>query len=339
MVRNSVKDLFAFEEDKVSNEDEVVLIFDGHNLAHKTVFTASFHNPDDTEFRLWKHQMIGSILYTIDKFKPNKVVFAFDGKRSWRYDIYPNYKANRKANRAKQKQTIDFDAWYPIFNSFVEDLKKVFCNTYVLQIPNCEADDVMAVLSRDVFSKPGMRVINITNDSDMIQLTSMNHVSQYDGKKLVKCIDPKKEIELKVLTGDISDNILGIKYGVGKVTAEKILKSGLDNFIITECNKIVTSKDVEKVKKQWRDTFEGMDISAIRKEVENRIRNNYKLNTQLIKFDHIPIEIKQRIINTFNEYELMELDSKKVVDFFIKNKMVKHLDSWNNFSDLIKSLG
>ena len=337
MVRNSVKDLFAFEEDKISHKDDTVLIFDGHNLAHKTLFTSSFQNPEDTEFRLWKHQLMNSILYTINKFKPTKVVFTFDTKNSWRYDIYPEYKATRKANRAKQKQTINFDVWYPVLNSFIEDLKEIFCNTYVLQIPNCEADDIIAVLCKEVFD-PTIKIINITSDTDMIQLLSLKNVSQYDGKKILNCIDPEKEIELKVLTGDTSDNIKGIKYGVGKATAEKIIKTGLDNFIMNECNKILTSADVEKVKKQWRDNFDGMDLEEIKKEVAKRIRDNYELNTQLIKFDYIPTEVKQRIINTFNEYDVKELDSKKVVNFFIRNKMTRHLENWNKFSDLIKSL-
>ena len=342
MNRNSLTDLFTFEEDKViENPDDTVLVFDGHNLAYKTVFASLYHNPEDNgEFTLWKHQMISSIFYTIRKFEPSKVIFAFDGKRSWRYNIYPEYKANRKAARAKQKNTIDFDAWFPIFNEFVDELRTVFSNMYVIQLPHCEADDVMAILSRDVFGGKNTRVINVTSDSDLHQLMAIKNVDQYDGKKLVKCVNPDKEIELKVIAGDTSDNIKGIRRGVGKATAEKVFQTGVDEFILLETNKIITSKDVEKVQKQFPNIpLQGMEIPKIRELLKHTMRENYKLNTQLIKFEHIPIDIKQKILNTYTDYETTELDGKEVVKFFVKNKMQRHLDEWNRNSELIKSLG
>jgi len=340
MNKNSLTDLFTFEEDKVIEKpDDTVLIFDGHNLAFKTVFASAFQEEDDDDFKLWKHKMMTSIFYTINKFEPSKVIFAFDGKRSWRYNIYPEYKANRKAARAKQKQTVDFEAWYPVFNKFVDEMREYFSNMYVLQIPECEADDVMAVLSRDVFGGKDIQVINVTSDSDLHQLMAIKNVDQYDGKKLVKCLNPEKKIELKVIEGDSSDNIKGIRRGVGPATAEKVFKVGVQEFIKQDTDSIISSKDVAKAQKQWpQKDFDGMIIEDVRKWISTQMKENYKLNTQLIKFDHIPQEIKTRILNTYTEYETKELDGKEVIKFFTKNKMMRHLNEWNRNADLIKSL-
>ena len=97
---------------------------------------------------------------------------------------------------------------------------------------------------------------------------------------------------------------------------------------------------MERVQKQFPDCkLEGMEVPKIREIISSKMKENYKLNTQLIRFEHIPVDIKEKILNTYTEYEIKEIDGKKIVNFFTKNKMRKHLETWNNHSDLIKSLG
>jgi 5'-3' exonuclease len=226
---------------------------------------------------------------------------AFDTKNSWRYSIYDGYKQKRKA--ARDKSVVDFDKFFPIMNDYMSQIKDVFSKLYVLFVDRCEADDIIAIMCKETFKND--EVIIVSSDSDMNQLTN-NNIKQYDPmkRKIVQCMNPQRELDLKVLTGDKSDNIPPVKRKVGIVTAGKILTSGLDIFL--------------------------------NESAENK--SNYIRNKTLIDLNFIPTEIKENIINTYNDYQLKDMESKKILNFFIQNRLMKLMSSWENYSDLIKGL-
>lgn len=50
MNKSSLSELFSVEDQqKISQDQNKVLIFDGHNLAYRTLFSAIFMNPQDNE--------------------------------------------------------------------------------------------------------------------------------------------------------------------------------------------------------------------------------------------------------------------------------------------------
>jgi 5'-3' exonuclease len=226
---------------------------------------------------------------------------AYDTKPSWRYSIYSDYKANRK--EARDKAVVDFDKFFPIFNEFTNQIKEVFSTIYILNVDRCEADDIMAILCKQTFKND--QVVIISSDGDMNQLINQN-IKQYDPirKKLVECINPQRELDIKVITGDKGDNIPPIKKKVGVVTAEKILNNGLDNFL----------------------------------KESDEIKANYIRNKTLIDLNYIPSEIQENIINSYNNYPLKNMESNKILNFFVQNKLMKLMQSWEVFSDNIKSL-
>jgi 5'-3' exonuclease len=280
-----------------------VLMVDAHNLAYRTLFSAIFSNPEDNNsgFCFWKHLFLNSLFNSIEHFKPSKVIMAFDSKPSWRYNVYSEYKAQRKA--ARDKTVVDFEKFFPIFNEYISKIKEIFSTVYILEIPNAEGDDIIATLCKETFKND--QVIIISSDGDMNQLLTGN-IKQFDPmkKKMVECINPHKELELKVLTGDKGDNIPPVKKKVGIVTAEKILNNGLDNFL--------------------------------NESEENKA--NFIRNKTLIDLNYIPKEIQQNIINTYNQYQIAPMESKKILNFFVSNKLMKLMQHWEIFSSNIKSL-
>jgi len=304
MEKNCLADLFDVEDQKIleSKPKNTVLIFDAHNLAYRTLFSAIFSNPEDNEkFLFWKHLFMNSLFNSIAQFKATKVILAYDTKPSWRYTVYKDYKANRK--EAREKAVVDFDKFFPIFNDFQIQIEDVFSKIYSLSVDNCEADDIIASLCKDTFKNDD--VVIISSDGDMNQLLTKN-IRQYDPirKKFVECINPQKELSVKLLTGDKGDNIPPVKKHVGAVTAEKILSNGLDTFL----------------------------------NENEEIRQNYIRNKQLIDFNFIPEEIRKNIINKYNQYKLVDMESKKILNFFVSNRLTKLMQSWEAFSDNIKSL-
>jgi 5'-3' exonuclease len=301
---NSLLELFG--EDATSLQlPEKILIMDLHNLAYRCVFSAIHVSPEDGEnFYLWKHMMINSIFNTIKRFQPNKVILAADKKGNWRYNIYPQYKSNRKEFRENSK--IDFEKFLPIFNDFIEDIKNTFTKLYVLNIEKCEADDIIAILSKETFKNKN--IIIVTSDKDMNQLLSNRKIQQFDAmnNKFIECLNPRKDLDIKILVGDKGDTIPSVKKKVGVKTAEKILNEGLDTFLNKPENK--------------------------------EIKTNWERNKILIDFNFIPEDIKKSIINTYNEYQLKDIQSTKLMTFFVRNKMNKLMSEWQLMSPIFKEL-
>jgi len=288
---------------------EKVLIIDGHNLAFKTVFSAISHDPNDNgPFRLWMTYMFNNLFSLVKTHEPDKIIWAFDQKGSWRYSIYPEYKGHRKAQRSKSK--LKHKEFYEAMDRFMVSVENAFSNMYVISLKGAEADDTIAVLSKYAFKYD--EVIIVSNDGDMHQLISQN-VNQYDmsSQKMVECLNPKRELELKILTGDSSDNIKGVRKGVGIKTAEKILDMGLEEFM------------------------DSLELGNLEKKV---VHENFERNTKLIDFEYIPAEVKNEIMRIYDNYDIKDVEFKIVFKMFVRNKLPKMIDDWNSVSSLIKKL-
>lgn len=306
MIKSSLSELFSVEDQNVINESQNrVLLVDSHNLAYRTLFSAIFMNPQDNEkFYFWRHLFMNSLFNTITKFNPSKVILAFDTKGSWRYKIFPEYKANRK--QARDKAVVDFEKFFPIFEAFRSEIKEAFSTIYVLDHPHAEADDIIAVLCKEKF-KANQNII-ISTDKDLHQLLTEKNNQQFDpiNNKMFTCINPKRELELKILTGDKSDAIPSIKPRTGLASAEGILKQGIEDFLEEEGNE--------------------------------QYKNNYFRNRVLIDFNFIPKDLAEGIINTYCTYHIGDIESSKIMNFFTKNRLTKMMEEWQNFGPLIKSL-
>ncbi|MED7788184.1 DNA polymerase I [Francisella sp. 19X1-34] len=170
----------------------------------------------------------GAILGVINMLKklPSKydteyVTVVFDPKgKNFRHEMYPQYKANRKAMDDELRVQIQ-----PLH----EIIKKM---GYPLIIKDgVEADDVIGTLAKDL-ELQGYDVVISTGDKDMAQLVT-EKVVLYDSMKNVTTdipgvldkyqIRPDQIIDYLALMGDSSDNIPGVPK-VGPKTAVKWLQ-------------------------------------------------------------------------------------------------------------------
>lgn len=105
------------------------------------------------------------------------MVFCIEG-RSWRYDIYPEYKGKRVLLRemASPQEKEEEEVFKQTLNSFVEYARE-HTRATVLQHPRCEGDDFVA---RWIQVHPNDQHVIISSDSDFVQLLAPN-VQIYDG--------------------------------------------------------------------------------------------------------------------------------------------------------------
>ena len=146
------------------------------------------------------------------------VVFDASGK-TFRNDIYPDYKANRS------EAPEDLIPQFPVIRKATEAF-----NIPYVELMGYEADDLIASYSRAA-QKENMKVTIVSSDKDLMQLVSDN-VSMLDTmkNKIVQKgevyekfgVYPEKVIDVQSLAGDSVDNIPGVP-GIGIKTAALLI--------------------------------------------------------------------------------------------------------------------
>lgn len=277
-----------------------VVIIDGHNMLFRTVFIADGIAGPEEDFNTWKMFMITNIMDYIKQFNADKLIITFDSKNYWRKEIYPEYKAHRKAQRSKM--TVDFEKFFPIAKIFIKDLRESFTNIYVLEVDRCEGDDIIAILAKDKFRE--CNVIAISTDKDMWQLHKLPNYKQFDPIKKVfaNCLNPQRDLDIKILSGDRGDNIPGVKHRCGPATAAKMLDSGLEDL---------------------NDPI---------------IAENYELNKKLIDFNHIPIDIKNAILEKYDNYDIKEYNGRKIYNFLMEHEIGGLIDNLQVLKEQLNKL-
>lgn len=288
--------------DKFTDKKETLLVIDFYNLIYRTLYTAHKEDPLDKKFNTWKYILTERIINDIDYFNANRCILAIDDRNYWRREIYPDYKNKRKSTR--QKSVIDFDAFWPVMESFLEELKKAFPNIFFLKVKKCEADDIIAVLIKERWSN--YKVICISNDSDLVQLKKYRNYNQYNPMKLkfYNPINSQKDLLIKILTGDSSDDIPNVKFRCGEVTARKMIDEGLEQIF----------------------------------EKDEDIKKNFIRNKQLIDLDMIPINYQKKIIDVYDNCNINKYNGRHMFNFLTDNNLRGILENFEKYSKKIMNL-
>ena len=154
-------------------------------------------------------------------YAPTHIAVVFDAKgKTFRDDVFPEYKANRPPMPEELAQQIE-----PI-HAIVRAM-----GLALLQVADVEADDVIGTLARQAAAR-GMRTVISTGDKDIAQLVDDNislvntmTESRLDRDAVIEKfgVPPERMVDYLALVGDSVDNIPGIP-GVGPKTAAKWLQ-------------------------------------------------------------------------------------------------------------------
>jgi 5'-3' exonuclease len=182
-------------------------LIDGDILVYRVGFTT-----EDVEFPLacWRmREMLDGIFHDLEydpKTDDPCIFLSHTGHKGFRYQLYPEYKAHRKAPKPK---------WYG-------DLREYLCDEYGATVSDelNEADDEIGIAT----ASPGIGdYIVITIDKDLDQLTGMHYNFVHRSKYVVAEDYSRYWFYLQLLQGDRTDNITGIP-GIGLKKAARILE-------------------------------------------------------------------------------------------------------------------
>jgi len=248
---------------------------------------------------LVRHMVLNSLRAHNKKFRKEygEMVIACDSKNVWRRDIFPNYKAGRKASRAKSEH--DWDAIFSMLHNIKDEIK-TFLPYKVIEIETAEADDIIATLikrsKRIVAPNHKKNILILSGDKDFIQLHGPN-VRQYNpvlNKFVGKGENPSLYIKEHILKGDRSD-------GVPNILSD-------DNVFIEGRRQRPLSK------KKINSWVEEVFMTFTEEE-----QKNYDRNRKLIDLSCIPHELEDKINNEFLNVKVASRD--KILGYFINKKL------------------
>src|ERR687893_426460 len=211
------------------------MLIDGHSIAYRAFFALPVEN-FSTVTGQHTNGVFGFTSMLINVLRdeaPTHLGVAFDvSRRTFRSEIYPEYKANRSTTPDEFRGQLDL----------VKEVLKAL-NIAFVEKEGFEADDVIGTLATQAEAQ-GYEVLICTGDRDAFQLVSENVTVLYPrkgvsdlGRMTPKAVEekyfatPARYPELAALVGESSDNLPGVP-GVGPKTAAKWLETydGLENL-------------------------------------------------------------------------------------------------------------
>ncbi len=152
---------------------------------------------------------------------PTHLAVIFDaGRKTFRNDFYPEYKANRP------EPPEDLIPQFPL----VRDATRAF-GVPAIEEAGWEADDLIATYAR-IAREVGAKVTIVSSDKDLMQLVVDGKVELLDtmkNKRIASAevmekfgVPPSKVIEVQALAGDSADNVPGVR-GIGVKTAAELI--------------------------------------------------------------------------------------------------------------------
>jgi 5'-3' exonuclease len=196
------------------------------------------------------------------------IFVAKDCKREdiWRMSLFSEYKATRDNGK-------DFKGG-PFFKMVYEEgLFEKGGAKAILKHINLEADDCIALSVNYLLKKfDSCQIYIITSDQDYLQLVRHNvHLYNLMYKNIAEnSMEPKINLETKIIMGDKSDNIPSIFPKCGKKTTQKCIEQPV--FLQKKLNE---NKEYLK---------------------------NYELNKQLIDFNNIPENLCTEFIKSLMHF-------------------------------------
>ena len=329
------------ENDTPSSPHERVLLIDGLNLFFRNFAMLNIVNEHGVHIG-GLGGFIRSLGTLINAIQPTSVYVVFDGEGSStnRKNLLPEYKSGRHVTRVTNWdifESVDdeHDAKVDQIVRLIQYLKCLPIKTVALD--KVEADDIIAHLSHELPTKHNSQVFIVSSDKDFIQLVN-DKVTVYrpiekdyytpDSVKEKFGVLPENFLHYKVLLGDASDKVQGIK-GLGAKKIGKLFPELLERHItLDELLELCASKHKENIiysrvvfeENNLRKTTRIMDLgNPMMDELEKKFISD--LITQ-----EVPLLNVETFLRLYQEDGLRHL--VKNIEFWINNQF-RTLNSYN----------
>jgi DNA polymerase-1 len=219
-----------------------LLLIDGHSMAYRAFFALPAENFTTAQGQHTNaiYGFATMLISLLKDEKPTHVAVAFDvSRKTFRTDIFPDYKANRAKTPDEFRSQM----------SYLNDLVTGFGITQ-FALEGYEADDLIATITKQA-EREGAEVLICTGDRDSFQLVTDKTTVLYPKRGVSEMarmtpevvqekygMSPDQYPDFAALRGDPSDNLPSIP-GVGEKTAAKwIVEYGSLQELISNVDKV-----------------------------------------------------------------------------------------------------
>lgn len=272
------------------------LIIDTQNLFYR--IRHGTPAPDtEQQLAVALHIIFASIKKVWEQFDGSHTVFCLEG-RSWRKNIYPPYKANRKvlANKRTPKEIEDDGAFFELMDHFVAFINDS-TNCTVLKHSEAEADDMIA---RWIQLHPDDRHVIISSDSDFQQLIAENVVI-YNG--ITALLYTATGIFDK--NGNIAKNKLGNELPIPNpewLLFEKCIRGDDGDNVMSAYPGVRIKKLLEAFNDKENKGFSWNNLMLSKwtdhNKIEHRVKDDFERNKLLIDLTRQPADLIEKFDQT-----------------------------------------
>ncbi|NWG08253.1 MAG: DNA polymerase I [Chloroflexi bacterium] len=251
-------------------------LIDGHALAYRMYFALTAVGGSQRwqtskgEPTAGVYGFARELLRILEQEKPEYIAVAFDVGKTFRDEIFPEYKGTR------EKMPDDLRPQIKRIREMVDAF-----NIPRLEMEGYEADDVLGSVAR-IAAGQGLGVKIVTGDRDLLQLVDkrtvvylagddQNYIKDEDVVKKLGVL-PKQVVDYKALVGDKSDNIPGVA-GVGEKTAIALIEKykTLDGIY----------EHIDEIENRWKTKLEANKVNAYLSRDLAQIRTDLNIKLDL----------------------------------------------------------
>jgi DNA polymerase-1 len=247
-----------------------LLLLDGHSLAYRAFFALPVENFSTTTGQPTNavYGFTSMLINVLRDEQPTHLAVAFDvGRKTFRSEIYAEYKANRA------ESPTDFRGQVSLIQEVLAAL-----HVPVLTAEGYEADDVIATLTVQAV-EAGMDVLICTGDRDALQLVNPHVTVLYPRKGVSDLtrftpeeveakygLTPRQYPDFAALRGDPSDNLPNIP-SVGEKTAAKWVREYGSLDALVDQVDTVKGKVGEKLREHLSSVLQNRRLTELDRAV------------------------------------------------------------------------
>lgn len=278
-----------------------MILIDNNQVILSSIFAQTRGNKDLDEDQV-RHITLNVYRNIRNKFfsEYGELIICQDSSNCWRKDIFPQYKAGRK--KKQQKDAEDWKKIFDVLGTIRREIRDTFPYKNIA-IPRCEADDIIAVLTKKY--SPSEKVVIVSSDKDFKQLQRYENVKQYCLRKKQFLVeeDPERFLFDHIMYGDSSDGIPNVLSG------DNVFVDGIRQ-------RPISKKKLEKLYRQEED----LSVECVR---------NWDRNTQLVDLDRIPETYVTEILDAFEESPIGARSN--IFNYFVGNKLRMLMENIQDF--------
>ena len=286
----------------MQNEKDTLILVDFSNFTKKLALGTYAHMKEFYSLESMRHLILYNLLKLNKEYKNSEIVLCLDNYKSnyWRKDFYSNY----KIMRGKSRSNSDFS--FDELNEFLVIIRSELIENAPfihMDVEKCEADDIIAVLTKN--NQNYKKILVLSTDGDFDQLKKYPNYSRINLNSDYRFDEVTDEYDIytHILKGDGGDSIPNF------YTSDDFFYKKFNDLPITR-QKSVTSKMIDLVRK----------AGGLSADSDENLKKNYQRNKTLVDFDEIPLEIQERISKEYEDRN-NDLIQNNVFEYCLTNNL------------------